>query len=114
MPTIPKLSTSGNDLTPIDPTAVLMKVLGLIDQTPSEYADDVQSHVCELEPESNHWGPCGPKCYDGVLSRSHYMRWLDHRLDQDPELKSFVQEKKSIARAKYKLEEYSALDLDIT
>ena len=94
MPTIPKLSTSGNDLTPIDPTAVLMKVLGLIDQTPTEYADDVPSHVCELEPESNHWGPCGPKCYDGVLSRSHYMRWLDHRLDQDPELKSFVQEKK--------------------
>ena len=42
------------------------------------------------------------------------MRWLDHRLDQDPELKSFVQEKKSIARVKYKLEEYTDLDLDIT
>ena len=57
MPTIPKLSTSGNDLTPIDPTAVLIKVLGLIDQTPTEYADDVPSHVCELEPESKLGDP---------------------------------------------------------
>ena len=56
------------------------------------------------------------KCYDCVLARKHYMSWLDYRLQQDPhpELKSFVEEKKAIARVKYKLEEYADIKFDKT
>ena len=114
MPAIPKHSSSITDQTPPDPTAILIQVLNKLDKTPMEHADDEKPHVCELESESTHMGPCGPMCYWCVLSRKHYMSWIDYRAEQDPELIPFVEEKKSQARVKYKLDNYADFHLDKT
>ena len=111
-PVIPRKQSTSNDdqtITPPDPTAILIRILDKLDNTPIEHSDDEKPHVCDLENESTHFGPCGPKHYWCVLSRKHYMVWIDFRAEEDPEMRTFVEQKKAQARVKYKLEEYADL-----
>ena len=110
MPTIPNNSNLEIDPKLQDPAALLIRIKDQLDQLekkPYEFADDEKSHVCELESEVMHWGPCGLKEYSCVHSLINHMKWLDYSVKQNPETKALVVQKKAQARAKYKLDEYA-------
>ena len=106
MPTIPNNANLEIDPKLLDPSATLIRILDQLETKPYEFADDEKSHVCDLESEVMHWGPCGLKQYSCVYSLINYMKWLDYGVKQNPETRISVEQKKAQARVKYKLDEY--------